>query len=86
MHSLTRSQPQGRLQIYHFYCWPPSVRSVFVRVQALTYSLALLRHWNGLPSNYVALIDVDEYIVIDQPKACNFQETFPCSISNIEIA
>jgi len=37
--------------------------------QALTYSLALLRHWNGLPSNYVALIDVDEYIVIDQPKA-----------------
>ena len=39
------------------------------RAQALTYSLALLRHWNGLPSNYVALIDVDEYIVIDQPKA-----------------
>ena len=39
------------------------------RSQALTYSLALLRHWNGLPSNYVALIDVDEYIVIDQPKA-----------------
>ena len=42
-----------------------------LRAQALTYSLALLRHWNGLPSNYVALIDVDEYIVIDQPKACD---------------
>ena len=40
-----------------------------LHAQALTYSLALLRHWNGMPSNYVALIDVDEYIVIDQPKA-----------------
>ncbi len=45
------------------------VRHDWIRAQALTYSLALLRHWNGLPSNYVALIDVDEYIVIDQPKA-----------------
>ena len=33
--------------------------------QALTYSLALLRHWRGTETDMLAMVDVDEYIVIE---------------------
>jgi len=40
-----------------------------LRLQALTYSLALLRHWRGTDTDLLAMIDVDEYIVIEHEGA-----------------
>ena len=46
----------------HTGCWTPCLRP-----QSLTYALALLRHWRGTDTDLLALIDVDEFIVIEEP-------------------